>query len=75
MKISHHGHIDSTSPSLIAALEPQNLIVPSGWNRSLGIPRYGVFQRISNAVKETNKSANLFFPTFPLYCKKENFDP
>ncbi len=70
LKIAHHGSATSTTPELLAAVQPSFAVISAGYRNSFGHPRQVVLQRLQEAHVKTYRTDMLGIVTFLLDGKK-----
>jgi competence protein ComEC len=66
LKVAHHGSNTSTTPELLAAVQPRFAVISAGAHNSFGHPRYEVLERLSEAHVKTYRTDRLGVVTFLL---------
>jgi competence protein ComEC len=66
LKVAHHGSATSTTPELLAAVEPRFAVISVGYRNSFGHPRAVVLQRLQNAQVLTYRTDLMGAVTFTL---------
>lgn len=70
LKVAHHGSATSTTPELLAAVEPRFAVISVGYRNSFGHPRTAVLERLQAAHVLTYRTDLLGAVTFLLDGKK-----
>ena len=70
LKIAHHGSATSTTPELLAAVQPTFAVISAGYRNSFGHPRPVVLGRLQEAHVRTYRTDMLGVVTFILDGKK-----
>ncbi|MBZ5530440.1 MAG: ComEC/Rec2 family competence protein [Acidobacteriia bacterium] len=70
LKVAHHGSATSTTPELLAAVEPKFAVVSVGYRNSFGHPRADVLQRLEASHVRTYRTDLLGAVTFLLDGKQ-----
>ncbi len=70
LKVAHHGSATSTTPELLAAVQPHFAVISAGYRNSFGHPRPIVLQRLQVAHVRTYRTDMLGVVTFMLDGKK-----
>jgi competence protein ComEC len=66
LKVAHHGSATSTTPELLAAVEPKFAVISVGYRNSFGHPRPVVLERLQNAHVLTYRTDLMGAVTFLL---------
>jgi competence protein ComEC len=66
LKVAHHGSATSTTPELLAAVEPKFAVISVGYRNSFGHPRPVVLERLQNAHVRTYRTDMMGPVTFLL---------
>jgi competence protein ComEC len=66
LKVAHNGSATSTTPELLAAVEPRFAVIHVGHHNSFGHPRYEVLERLAQAKVETYRTDTAGAMTFIL---------
>jgi competence protein ComEC len=66
LKVAHHGSATSTTPELLAAVQPRFAVISSGYRNSFGHPRPEVLQRLQEANVATFRTDRFGATTFYL---------
>ncbi|HKF20876.1 MAG TPA: MBL fold metallo-hydrolase, partial [Candidatus Angelobacter sp.] len=66
LKIAHHGSATSTTPELLAAVEPKFAVISVGYRNTFGHPRPVVLERLQNAHVKTYRTDMMGAVTFLL---------
>jgi competence protein ComEC len=66
LKIAHHGSATSTTPELLAAVQPHFAVISAGYRNSFGHPRPVVLERLQAARVRTYRTDMLGVVTFML---------
>jgi len=66
LKVAHHGSATSTTPELLAAVQPRFAVISSGYKNSFGHPRPEVLQRLQEAHVATFRTDRFGATTFYL---------
>jgi competence protein ComEC len=56
LKVAHHGSATSTTPELLAAVQPKFAIISDGFRNPFGHPRAAVLERLQNAHIRTYRT-------------------
>lgn len=56
LKIAHHGSATSTTPELLAAVQPRFAVISAGYQNSFGHPRQVVLDRLQAAQVRTYRT-------------------
>jgi competence protein ComEC len=64
LKIAHHGSASSTTPELLAAVQPKFAIISDGFRNPFGHPRRVVLERLQNAHVSVYRTDMLGVVTF-----------
>jgi competence protein ComEC len=64
LKVAHHGSATSTTPELLAAVQPKFAIISDGFRNPFGHPRVIVLQRLQDAHVRTYRTDMLGVVTF-----------
>jgi competence protein ComEC len=70
LKVAHHGSATSTTPELLAAVQPHFAVISVGAHNSFGHPRAVVLQRLQEAHVMTYRTDMMGLVTFLLDGKK-----
>jgi len=66
LKVAHHGSATSTTPELLAAVQPRFAVISAGYRNSFGHPRQVVLQRLQQNHIQTFRTDMLGAITFLL---------
>ena len=66
LKVAHHGSATSTTPELLAAVEPKFAVISAGYRNSFGHPRPVVLERLQRAHVKTYRTDMMGAVTFLL---------
>jgi competence protein ComEC len=66
LKVAHHGSATSTTPELLAAVEPKFAVISAGYRNSFGHPRPVVLERLQKAHVKTYRTDMMGAVTFLL---------
>ncbi|HET9285122.1 MAG TPA: DNA internalization-related competence protein ComEC/Rec2 [Candidatus Angelobacter sp.] len=66
LKVAHHGSATSTTPELLAAVQPRFAVISAGYRNSFGHPRQVVLQRLQENHIQTYRTDMLGAITFLL---------
>ncbi len=66
LKVAHHGSATSTTPELLAAVQPRFAVISSGYHNAFGHPRQIVLQRLQQNHVQTFRTDMLGTVTFLL---------
>jgi competence protein ComEC len=75
LKVAHHGSATSTTPELLAAVQPSFAVISVGAHNSFGHPRTVVLQRLQDAHVLTYRTDIMGLVTFLLDGKKVEAKP
>jgi competence protein ComEC len=75
LKVAHHGSATSTTPELLAAVQPRFSVISVGAHNSFGHPRAVVLQRLQDAHVITFRTDMMGLVTFLLDGKKVEARP
>ncbi len=64
LKVAHHGSATSTTPELLAAVQPKFAIISDGFRNPFGHPRAVVLERLQNAHVRTYRTDMLGVVSF-----------
>ena len=64
LKVAHHGSATSTTPELLAAVQPKFAIISDGFRNPFGHPRAIVLERLQNAHVHTYRTDMLGVVSF-----------
>ena len=64
LKVAHHGSNTSTTPELLAAVQPRFAVISAGAHNSFGHPRPEVLERLGEAHVKTYRTDKLGAVTF-----------
>jgi len=59
LKVAHHGSNTSTTPELLAAVQPHFAVISSGAHNTFGHPRLEVLERLATARVKTYRTDKL----------------
>ena len=66
LKVAHHGSATSTTPELLAAVQPRFAVISAGYQNSFGHPRRLVLERLQQHHVRTYRTDMLGAITFLL---------
>jgi competence protein ComEC len=66
LKVAHHGSATSTTPELLAAVQPRFAVISAGYRNSFGHPRRPVLERLQQSRARTYRTDTLGAITFLL---------
>lgn len=66
LKVAHHGSATSTTPELLAAVQPRFAVISAGYGNSFGHPRRVVLERLQQSHVRTYRTDMLGAITFLL---------
>lgn len=64
LKVAHHGSNTSTTPELLAAVQPRFAVISAGAHNSFGHPRHEVLERLAESNVKTYRTDRLGVVTF-----------